>query len=168
MHKYRRDQDYFDDLLHDRYTYNPSVYWTDYRFNARRYAYTDPIPNSMFDTYPAFWSRYKWYTDFLDPTFYRKYRDPNYDRPLWDSWRPYMYDRNNTKRAVKMFRQGLISFRELDKKWIEPHALGRRFRDWNEVYTPAGKFFSKLTHQLIKMNYVLARYGARRYFYSFH
>lgn len=50
-----------------------------------------------------------------------------------------MYDRYNTKRAVKMFRQGLISFKELDKKWIKPTALGRRYKDWPDVYQPAGE-----------------------------
>ena len=59
-----------------------------------------------------------------------------------------MYDRYNTKRAVKMFRQGLISFRELDKKWIEPNALGRRIKDWPDVYQPAGSF--NILKKLIK------------------
>uniref|UniRef100_A0A914Y255 Uncharacterized protein n=1 Tax=Panagrolaimus superbus TaxID=310955 RepID=A0A914Y255_9BILA len=148
--KYRRDWELLDDYWHDRYTYNPSVYWQDYRYAARRYASTDPIPNSLGFGYPAFWSRYKWYSDYLNPLFYRRYRDPYYDRPLYDSWRPYQFDRYSTKRAVKMFRQGLISFNTLDKKWIEPTALGRREKDWSDVYQPAG------------------RYGARRYFYSFN
>ncbi|KAE9549191.1 hypothetical protein FO519_007603 [Halicephalobus sp. NKZ332] len=149
LFKYRRDFNSFDDYLHDNFVHNPTVYWGDYRYGARRYAYTDPLPNSICDSYPTFWSRYKFYSDYLNPTFYRRYRDPYYDRPLWDSWRPYMYDRYNTKRAIKMFRQGLISFHELDKKWVEPNALGRRVKDWPDVYQPA------------------ARYGTRRYFYAF-
>jgi len=47
-----------------------------------------------------------------------------------------------------MYRQGLVSFAYLDKNWITPWALGRKEKDWNEVYPPAGK------------------YGARRYMYS--
>uniref|UniRef100_A0A7E4W6W3 Uncharacterized protein n=1 Tax=Panagrellus redivivus TaxID=6233 RepID=A0A7E4W6W3_PANRE len=150
VYPYRRDWDLLDDYWHDRYTYNTPVYWTDYRYNARRYAVTDPIPDSLGYGYPAFWQRYKWASDYLNPSYYRKYRDPYYDRPLYDSWRPYQYDRYSTARAIKMYRQGLISFNTLDKKWIEPSSLSRRGKDWAETYTPAGT------------------YRARRYFYSFN
>lgn len=34
---------------------------------------------------------------------------------------------------------GLVDFKTLDKYWIEPSALGRRAKDWNDVYLPAGK-----------------------------
>ncbi|KAI6241035.1 hypothetical protein M3Y99_00414800 [Aphelenchoides fujianensis] len=152
LYKYRQNRNGFDDHYHDRYTNLPSLYWSDIRYNGRRFAHTDPIPNSGEFGYPAFWQRYKWYSDFLDPQYWRKYRDPYYDRPvppLWDQWRPHLLDRYNTKRAITMYRQGLIPFAYLDKKWIEPTALGRRYKDWDDIYTKGG------------------RYGARRYFYSF-
>ena len=153
LHKYRRDWDSLDDHNTDRYTNNPSLYWQDYRYAARRYINTDPvttaIPHSLGLDYPSFWTRYKWYKDYLSPQYWRKYRDPYYDRPLWDTWKPYFMDRMNTKRAVKMYRQGLIDFKFLDQNWITPNALQRREKDWSDVYTPCG------------------RYGPRRYFYSF-
>ncbi|VDD89995.1 unnamed protein product [Enterobius vermicularis] len=127
----------------------PYVYWPDYRFTARRYLVTDPIPDPLSLGYPSFWYRYKWYIDWLNPDYWRKYRDPNYDRPLWNYWKPWRYDRINTKRAIRMFREGLIDFDTLDRNWIVPTALDRKGKDWKDIYLPAG------------------RYGARRYFYSF-
>ena len=41
--------------------------------------------------------------------------------------------RNNVKRAINMYRNGLIDFKTLDKKWIEPRAYGRYGKDWNDV-----------------------------------
>uniref|UniRef100_A0A915BFT1 Uncharacterized protein n=1 Tax=Parascaris univalens TaxID=6257 RepID=A0A915BFT1_PARUN len=149
LHKYRRDWDILDDYWYDRMYFYAPVYWPVYRFTARRYLNTDPIPRSLGFRYPAFWSRYKWYTDWLNPVYWRRYRDPNYDRPLWNNWQPWHLDRINVKRAIQMYREGLVDFKTLDKYWIEPSALGRRGKDWNDVYLPAG------------------RYGARRYFYSF-
>lgn len=58
----------------------------------------------------TFRSRYKWYTDWLNPTYWRRYRDPNYDRPLWNNWQPWHLDRINVKRAIRMFREGSYSF----------------------------------------------------------
>lgn len=48
-------------------------------------------------------------------------------------------DRINVKRAIDMYRNGLIDFNTLDKKWIEPTAQGRKGKDWADVYLPAGK-----------------------------
>ncbi|CAP32862.1 Protein CBR-TAG-18 [Caenorhabditis briggsae] len=149
LHKYRRDYDSLDDAAIDRYTFYTPFYWQTYRFAARRQLYVDPIPNSLGHEYAPFWSRYKWYTDWLNPTYWRRYRDPNYDRPLWNNWRPWQYDTKNVKTAIDLYRNGCIDFKTLDKKWIEPTALGRRGKDWSDVYLPA------------------ARYGAHRYFYSF-
>jgi len=151
LHQYRRDWNSYDDWYHDKYVSSAPLHWKDWRFTARRYDYTDPIPHSLdFGTgYPSFWSRYKWYKDWLNPSYWRKHRDPYYDRALWDSGRMYQLDTKNQKTAIRMYRQGLISFDYLDKKWIEPWALGRKEKDWSDVYTPAG------------------RYGSRRYFYSF-
>jgi len=150
LHKYRRNYNEFDDYIHDRFSYQPTLYWAESRYQGRRYATTDPVPDSIGLDYPAFWYRYKWYSDWLNPTYWRKHRDPHYDRPLWDSWKPYMLDRSNTKRAIDMYRKGIISFGYLDRNWITPWALGhRREKDWADIYTPAG------------------RYGTRRYFYSF-
>ena len=150
VQRYRRDFDSFDDWNIDRYTFYTPFYWHTYRYAARRYAYTDPVPNSLGFEGPAFWSRYKWYTDWLNPTYWRRYRDPNYDRPLWNSWKPWQLDRSNVKRAVKMYRNGTIDFKTLDQKWITPTAYGRYGKDWADVYIPA------------------ARYGAHRYFYSWN
>ncbi|KJH42348.1 hypothetical protein DICVIV_11659 [Dictyocaulus viviparus] len=187
LHKYRKNCDTLDDHNIDRYTFYQPFYWPTYRFAARRALYVDPIPNSLGFEYPDYWSRYKWYTDWLNPTYWRRYRDPNYDRPLWNNWRPWQMDRSrykwytdwlnptywrryrdpnydrplwnnwrpwqmdrsNVKRAVEMFRNGLIDFKTLDDKWITPSAFGRYGKDWSDVYLPA------------------ARYGAHRYFYSF-
>ncbi|VDN55812.1 unnamed protein product [Dracunculus medinensis] len=139
LFKYRRDWDLLDDYWHDKIFFETPVYWQDYRFAARRYINTDPIPQSLGFEYPAFWSRYKWYTDWLNPTYWRRYRDPNYDRPLWNNWQPWHLDRINVKRAIRMFREGLISFKTLDKSWIEPAALGRKGKDWADIYLPAGQ-----------------------------
>ncbi|KAF8355104.1 tag-18 [Pristionchus pacificus] len=148
MYKYRRNYDLMAEWESDRANYYTPLYWPTYRYAARRYAYTDPIPHSLGFETPSFWSRYKWYTDWLNPTYWRRHRDPNYDRPLWNNWRPWQLDKVNVKRAIDMYRNGLIDFKTLDKKWIEPTALGRRGKDWNDVYIPA------------------ARYGAHRYFHS--
>ncbi|KAI1713480.1 TAG-18 protein [Ditylenchus destructor] len=148
LYKYRTDRDMLDDYVTDRYN-SPALHWQDHRYAARRYAHTDPIPNSLGLDYPSFWTRYKFYGDYLEPSYYRKHRDAYYDRPLWDSWKPYQYDRYNVSRGIKMYKEGLISFNFLDKKWIEPWALQRKEKDWSDVYPPA------------------ARYGPRRYFYSF-
>ncbi|VDK52540.1 unnamed protein product [Cylicostephanus goldi] len=94
-------------------------------------------------------TRYKWYTDWLNPTYWRRHRDPNYDSPLWNNWRPWQLDRSNIKRAIDMYRNGTIDFKTLDDKWITPSAFARYGKDWADVYLPA------------------ARYGAHRYFYSF-
>ncbi|CAD5215572.1 unnamed protein product [Bursaphelenchus okinawaensis] len=145
----RLDRTAWDDYYTDNFVHNPTVYWQDYRYTARRYPNTDPIPNSGEFGVPGFWSRYKFYTDYLNPQYWRKYRDPYYDRPLWDSWKPYLMDRYNSKKAIDMYRQGLISFDYLDKNWIEPTALARKDKDWGDTYTQAG------------------RYGPRRYFYQF-
>ena len=147
MFRYRRDYDLMDDYLYDRFYNNPSLYWQDTRFQARRYYNTDPGTDNGMD-YPAFWSRYKWQSDFVNPLFWRRHKDPNYDRPLWDSWRPYSMDRSSQKQAIKMFRQGLVDFKTLDRHWIEPSAQRRKAKDHEDVYTPAGT------------------YGPRRYFYS--
>ncbi|TMS36343.1 hypothetical protein L596_003532 [Steinernema carpocapsae] len=149
LFKYRRDWELLDDYWHDRYIFNQPLYWPDYRFAARRYVNTDPIPGSIGAQNPSFYTRYKWYSDWLNPVYWRRYRDPNYDRPLWNSWKPWEYDRLNVKRAVKMYKDGLINFNQLDKFWIEPRMLGRGEKDYSDVYLPAG------------------RYGPRRYFYSF-
>lgn len=149
LNRYKRDFDSYDDWCTDRYTFYTPFYWQTYRFAARRSLFTDPIPGTLGFQYPAFWSQYKWYVDWLNPTYWRRYRDPNYDRPLWNKWRPWEFDRNNVKRAINMYRNGLIDFKTLDKKWIEPRAYGRYGKDWNDVYIPA------------------ARYGAHRYFYKF-
>ncbi|CAI5455368.1 unnamed protein product [Caenorhabditis angaria] len=149
LHKYRRDVDSLDDWAIDRYTYHAPFYWQTYRYAARRQAYVDPIPQTLGHEYSTFWSKYKWYTDWLNPTYWRRYRDANYDRPLWNNWRPWQYDSRNAKRAIDLYRNGVIDFKTLDSKWITPSALERRGRDWSDVYLPA------------------ARYGAHRYFYSF-
>ena len=150
MYRYRRNYDLLDDWETDRYTFYQPYYWATYRFAARRSLFTDPIPGSLGFEYPNFWSKYKWYSDWLNPTYWRRYRDPNYDRPLWNNSRvPWQMDRYNVKRAIDLYRNGIIDFKTLDKKWIEPTALGRRGKDWNDVYLPA------------------ARYGAHRYFYNF-
>ncbi|VDM55672.1 unnamed protein product [Angiostrongylus costaricensis] len=147
-----------DDHNIDRYMFYQPFYWPTYRYAARRALYVDPIPHSLGFEYPDYWlvfflstraSRYKWYTDWLNPTYWRRYRDPNYDRPLWNSWRPWQMDRSNIKRAIDMYRNGLIDFKTLDDKWITPTAYGRHGKDWSDVYLPA------------------ARYGAHRYFYAF-
>ncbi|VDM10405.1 unnamed protein product [Wuchereria bancrofti] len=101
------------------------------------------------DYYQDRMSRYKWYTDWLNPTYWRRYRDPNYDRPLWNNWQPWHLDRYNVKRAIRMYKEGLVDFGTLDRFWIVPSALSRKGKDWTNVYLPAG------------------RYGARRYFYAF-
>ena len=81
---------------------------------------TDPIPDSLGLDYPNFWSRYKFYSDYLEPKvglkmssiilpflqYWRRHRDPNYDRPLWNSWKPYILDGKNQKQAIDMYRQG--------------------------------------------------------------
>ncbi|KHJ97156.1 hypothetical protein OESDEN_02870 [Oesophagostomum dentatum] len=142
-----------DDWNTDRYTFYTPFYWPTYRYAARRALYVDPIPHSLGFTYPdyciCYRTRYKWYTDWLNPTYWRRHRDPNYDRPLWNPWRPWQMDRSNIKRAIDMYRNGTIDFETLDKKWITPSAYGRYGKDWADVYLPA------------------ARYGAHRYFYSF-
>lgn len=88
----KRNNFQLDDSNIDRYTFYTPFYWQTYRFAARRQLYVDPIPHSLGHEYAPFWSRYKWYTDWLNPTYWRRYRDPNYDRPLWNSWRPWQYD----------------------------------------------------------------------------
>ncbi|KAI6214952.1 hypothetical protein M3Y94_00328400 [Aphelenchoides besseyi] len=149
LYSHRLDRNSWDDHYHDRYTNLPSLHWSACRYNARRFPNTDPIPHSGEFGYPGFWQRYKWYSDFLSPDYWRRYRDPYYTQPLWSQFRPHLLDSYNTKRAIKMYRQGLISFDYLDKKWIEPTALGRRHKDWDDVYTKG------------------AWYGPRRYFYQF-
>ncbi|EYB96666.1 hypothetical protein Y032_0148g2659 [Ancylostoma ceylanicum] len=149
LYKYRKNYDTLDDWNVDRYMFYTPFYWPTYRYAARRALYVDPIPHSLGFTYPDYWTRYKWYTDWLNPTYWRRHRDPNYDRPLWNSWRPWQMDRSNIKRAIDMYRNGTIDFATLDKKWITPSAYGRYGKDWADVYLPA------------------ARYGAHRYFYSF-
>jgi hypothetical protein len=128
MFRHRSSANTFDDHYQDNYVNKPSIYWPTSRYSGRRYSVTDAIPNSGEFGYPAFWQRYKWTMDYLDPLYWRKYRDPYYDRPLWDAWQPHLLDNYNTARAIKMYRQGLISFNYLDKKWIEPTALGRRYK----------------------------------------
>nr|CAD2164527.1 unnamed protein product [Meloidogyne enterolobii] len=147
LYKYRRDWNPLEAHITDTSHHSP-LFWVDRRFSARRYMNTDPIPDSLGLDYPNFWSRYKFYSDYLEPKYWRRHRDPNYDRPLWNSWKPYILDGKNQKQAIDMYRQGLVSFAYLDKNWITPWALGRKEKDWNEVYPPAGK------------------YGARRYMYS--
>ncbi|KAH7731150.1 TAG-18 protein [Aphelenchoides avenae] len=148
LYKYRRDYNLLDDYFHDNYYHNPPLYFADHRYQARRFERTD-APTRTGWYYPSFWNRYGWTPDFLKPQYWRNHRDGNYDRPLWDTWRPYMMDRHTQKRAINMYRQGLLSFNFLDKNWIEPFALARKEKDWGDVYTPA------------------ARYGPRRYFYEF-
>ncbi|CAJ0583382.1 unnamed protein product, partial [Mesorhabditis spiculigera] len=143
MHKYRRDYD-----LSDRVNFHAPYYFPTWRYQARRQLYVDPIPNSLGFEYPGFFGRSKFYHDWLNPTMWRKHRDPNYDRPLWNSWRPWQMDNVNVKGAIDLYRKGIIPFSVLDKKWIEPTAMARKGKDWFDVYTPA------------------ARYGAHRYFYS--
>ncbi|CAD6199411.1 unnamed protein product [Caenorhabditis auriculariae] len=150
LNRYRRDFDMLDDYNIDRYTFYTPFYWETYRFAARRQLQTDPIPNSLGHEYAPFWSRYKWYTDWLNPTYWRRYRDPNYDRPLWNNARPWQLDNVNVKGAIDLYRNGVIDFKTLDKKWIEPRIYDRRGKDWADVYLPA------------------ARYGAHRYFYSWN
>ena len=55
LFKYRRDFNSYDDYLYDNYINNPTVYWGDYRYGARRYHVTDPLPNSITGSYPTFW-----------------------------------------------------------------------------------------------------------------
>jgi hypothetical protein len=148
MFRYRRDYDLLDDHLHDQTYFNTPIYWSTHRYAARRYMNTDPIPNPWTWESGQFGSRYKWYTDWLNPTYWRRHRDPNYDRALWNPVRPWMYDRQNVDRAVRMYREGLTDFKTLDKYWINPYALDRKAKDYTDVYLPAGY------------------YGARRYFYS--
>ncbi|KAL3097976.1 hypothetical protein niasHS_002261 [Heterodera schachtii] len=148
LYKYRRDWDLLDSAISDYSHRGPGFHWVDRRFRARRFMNTDPIPDSLGLDYPNFWSRYKWYSDYLEPRHWRRHRDPNYDRPLWNSWKPYILDGKNQKQAIDMYRQGLVSFAYLDKNWITPWALGRKEKDWADIYPPAGK------------------YGSRRYMYS--
>ncbi|VDO22678.1 unnamed protein product [Haemonchus placei] len=133
-----------DDQNIDRYMFYQPFYWPTYRYAARRALYVDPIPNSLGFEYPDYWTRYKWYTDWLNPTYWRRHRDPNYDRPLWNSWRPWQMDRSNIKRAIDMYRNGHIDFKTLDEKWITPSAYGRYGKDWADVYLPAGSFLPAL------------------------
>jgi len=152
LYGYRRDYNSYDDWQSDRIHFHNPVHWPTWRYQARRFGQVDPVPDSLgFDhNYPNYTARYKWYSDFLNPEYYRKHRDPHYDRPLWNSWKPYILDTSNVKRAIDLYRSGIVSFNYLDKNWIEPWALGfRREKDWNDVYTKGG------------------RYGARRYFYQF-
>jgi len=139
---------YFDEQAYDQAFYHAPLFWADRRYNGRRFMHTDPIPDSLGLDYPNFWSRYKWYKDYLEPQHWRRYRDPNYDRPLWNSWKPYILDGKNIKDSIDLYRHGLVSFAYLDKQWITPWALGRKEKDWKDIYPAAGK------------------YGSRRYQYS--
>ncbi|CAJ0933838.1 unnamed protein product, partial [Mesorhabditis belari] len=148
LHKYRRDYDLTDDWEKDRVNFYQPFHFSTYRYQARRQLLTDPIPNSLGFQYPGFFGRYKFYYDWLNPTMWRKHRDPNYDRPLWNHWRPWQYNSKSIKDGIDLYRKGIIPFDVLDKKWIEPTALARKGKDWFDVYTPA------------------PRYGAHRYFFT--
>uniref|UniRef100_A0A914VXG9 Uncharacterized protein n=1 Tax=Plectus sambesii TaxID=2011161 RepID=A0A914VXG9_9BILA len=150
MFKYRRDYDLLDDHWHDKWYFHTPFHWQTYRYAARRYYNTDPIPNPWPWEYGQFESRYKWYSDWLNPTYWRRHRDPNYDRPLWNPVRPWKYDAQNVARAVRMYREGLVDFKTLDKYWINPSSLDRKAKDYHDIYLPAGY------------------YGAKRYYYSWN
>jgi hypothetical protein len=149
--RYRRDWDLFDDYWHDRYYYMTPYYWDTYRYSRRNY-YLDP-PYSIRWWYPGLWgygTRYRWQTgNMWDPLYWRRYRDPTYDRPLWFGYRPWAWESMDTDRALRMYKSGLISFSALDRHWLTPSAIERRTSNyWKDLYIPTGY------------------YGTRRWYYS--
>ncbi|CAI4225401.1 unnamed protein product [Auanema sp. JU1783] len=64
--------------------------------------------------------------------------------------KPWQYDSSNAKRAIDLYRRGIIGFDQLEKNWVTPTQKIRRKHDFNNnVVIPA------------------AKYGVHRYFYSF-
>jgi hypothetical protein len=55
-------------------------------------------------------------------------------------------DSKNQKQAIDMYRNGLVSFAYLDKNWVTPWALGRKEKDWADVYPSAGKPTKNKSH----------------------
>lgn len=120
----------------DRYDASPK-FWPDVK--PKHYHYTDPSYNYNF-YYPAL-SRYpkyyRWsYTDIMNPSYWRRYRDPYYNQPLWFPYRPWVYESSDAQRATEMYRRKLITYDSLQKYWIQPSYNEKRFSDIAYSYRP--------------------------------
>lgn len=123
-----------------------------FRYVPRRYNYVDP-PYSLWWYYPGltYYPRYRYYYDAYDSMYWRRYRDPYYERPLWYPYRPWAWESMDVSRSIDMYKKGLITFSTLDRYWLQPSYWDRKTRDYyRDLYIPS------------------RYYGPRRYFYRYH
>ncbi|CEF60444.1 Hypothetical protein SRAE_X000218200 [Strongyloides ratti] len=149
LYKYRIDSESFDDYWHDRYVYNSPLYWKDYRYAERSLLNTDPLLDRFNNSDSTYYHHYNFYKDMINPYSWRHHKNLKDQNPRPISQRNYMFDRQNQRRAIHMYKQGLVGFKTIEENYLKPLSYYRKERDYGEVYYPCG------------------RYGPRRYFYSF-
>lgn len=140
-----RDWDLHDEYWWDRRYYYSPLFYPYYYYPGRRYNYLDP-PYSLWWNYPALSSaprsRY-WYTDNVDPLYWRRYRDTWYDRYMIYN-RPWstLYDSSDVNRALDLYGKGLIGMESLDRYWLRPSSYERSL--WDVKHYPYRRHFHYL------------------------
>lgn len=129
--------DYLWDLKH----YSRPLYYPYSAWPNRRYYGLDP-PWNLWWNYPSlgYVARYSRYSEFdnHDPVFWRRFRDPYYERPLWYPYRPWYYESMANQRAADMCRRGVISFDIYSRYWLTPYYFDRRhYYDFGPYVPPS-------------------------------
>lgn len=147
--RYNQAWDVYGNQWYDRRYYTSPVYWP---YPTWRFRYLDP-PESLYWNYPTL----SWYPrtsriaffDMMNPSYWRRYTDPYFSRPLYYPYRPWAYESMDIARAINMYNKDLIGRNTLEKYWLAPRAWGR----WND-YTPPYRHSSWYT-------------SPRRHYYSY-
>jgi len=135
--KYNQAWDVYKGDWYDRRYYTSPVYWP---YPTWRYRYLDP-PQSLYQNYPNL----SWYPktnrdaffDMVSPNYLRGQSDPYYSKPLYSPYRPWVYEKQDIGRAVKLHEMNLISRNTLEKYWLMPRSFESRWNDYTPPYRPA-------------------------------
>ncbi|CAJ0588740.1 unnamed protein product [Cylicocyclus nassatus] len=158
---YRWRHDWYDDYWYDRHYYFSPLYNSYISPYKRYYYYSDLLSNPYYwSPYSNYWTRYNgnWY-DYDSPYSYHRYWDPSYSRYVGETYYPYrsyLLDSLSTSldRGLSMYKAGLVPYRTLETYWLTPEYWNRRFKDWQELYSPAKDFYVPTTYDRKTRSYL--------------
>jgi len=150
--RYRRDYDLNEDYWWDRRYHTSPVFWPPHAWPNRHYRQSDAAYGYWWH-YPAltYYPRYDRHSfqNQGDPLYAKRYRDPYYDRPLWNPARPWAQDMVEPKRVLDMYKKNIIDFDSVQRNWLAPYSWERRWNEYKEPYqqqtwttSPRRYFFS--------------------------
>jgi len=139
--RHYREWDIWDDYWYDRRYQRSPADWPYAAWANRRNYNLDP-PQAHWNNFPSLgWTAHSSKYAFIDqgqidPAYWRRYRDPHYDRPLYYPYRPWVYESMDKSRARQQHDNGLIATNTLEKYWLAERPWAARWADYTPPYRP--------------------------------